>query len=145
MLLTLSNKINNMKKVYTPFFCILFFSCSAKIHFVGQQHPSTDKIDIYVTESAIKKQFVIAGQGYLNLWAARLKPDKIQALAEKQALQKGADGILITDYYIPQSGHAINTVLRTDTLSKSVITTGNTTITPLTTSGYRIFFIKYQN
>jgi hypothetical protein len=134
-----------MRNIYPLFIYIFFSSCAAKIHYVGQRNAPSLHTDVYVTETAIQKKFVITGQGYLNLWAARLRPDKIQALAEKRALENGADAVLITDYYIPNNGQAINTVYRTDTVERGIISTGNTTITPLSSSGYKVYFIKYLN
>lgn len=123
----------------------ILLSCTAKIHYVGQRNTPTKRTDVFVTETAIQKKYIIAGQGYLNFKAAHLRPDKIQALAEKKAAENGADAILITDYNIPNTGQVINTVYLTDTVERGVISTGSTTITPLSTSGYRIYFIKYLN
>jgi hypothetical protein len=134
-----------MRRILQSALPLFFISCTAKIHYVGQRSTPTKRVDVFVTEAAIQKKFAIAGQGYLNLKAAHMRPDKIQALAEKKAAENGADAILITDYYIPNTGQAINTLYRTDTIERGVISTGSTTITPLSTSGYRIYFIKYLN
>lgn len=120
-------------------------SCAAKIHYVGQKNAPGSRVDVFVSEAAIKRNFVIAGQGYLNYKAQFMRPDRLQALAEKKALENGADGIIITDYFIPNSGQSINSVYRTDTVERGIISTGTTTITPVSTSGYRIYFIKYLN
>lgn len=135
-----------MRKIYSPFVCILFFSCASKIHYVGQVSPSTKKIvDVYISEGSIKRNYELIGQGYLNVWAARLKPDKIQKLAEETGMEKGADAIIITDYFIPNTGQSISSTYKTDSVGKAIITTGNTTISPLSSSGFRIFFVKYNN
>jgi hypothetical protein len=133
-----------MKKIYSPFFCILLFSCAPKIHYVGQASPATKKVDVYISESSIKKNYQLIGQGYLNIWAAHSKPDKIQKLAEETAMKKGADAIIITDYYYQTAGQSISSTYLTDSVGKGVITTGNTTISPMSFSGFRIFFVKYN-
>jgi hypothetical protein len=137
--------LKTMLKILPIALSCLFASCAAKIHYVGQKNSPSKKVDVFVSEASIQKKYIIAGQGYLNLWAARLRPDKIQALAEKKATENGANAILITDYYIPNTGQSINTVFRTDTVERGIISTGNTTITPQSTTGYRIYFIKYLN
>jgi hypothetical protein len=133
-----------MKKIYLPVISILLFSCAPKIHYVGQVSPSTKKVDVYISESSIKKNYELIGQGYLNVWAAHSKPDKIQRLAEETAMKKGADAVIITDYYIPNTGQSITSTYLTDTVGKAIITTGNTTISPTSSSGFRIFFVKYN-
>ncbi|MFM2339084.1 MAG: hypothetical protein RL115_2277 [Bacteroidota bacterium] len=134
-----------MIKILPIVTCCFFVSCSAKIYYVGQQHNPSKKVDVFVTESSIQKKYIIVGQGYLNLWAAHLKPFKIEALAEKKATEKGADAILISDFYIPHSGQSIHTVYRTDTIQNALVSTESTTITPTSTAGYRIYFMKYLN
>jgi hypothetical protein len=133
-----------MKKIYLPIICIIFFSCTPKIRFVGQTSPITKKVDVYISESSIKKNYELIGQGYLNVWAAHSKPDKIQRLAEETARKKGADAIIISDSYFPNGGQSITSTYLSDSLGKGIITTGNTTITPTSSSGFRIFFVKYN-
>lgn len=132
-----------MSKLLPAVLSLFLISCSAKIHYVGQRSTPTTHVDVFVTEAAIPKNFVITGQGYLNYRAAFMRPHKIQALAEKKGRENGADGIVISDYYIPNTGQSINTVYRTDTVGRGVISTGSTTITPISTSGYRVYFIRY--
>lgn len=133
-----------MKKIYLPIICILLFSCAPKIHYVGQASPSTKKVDVYISESSIKRNYELIGQGYLNVWAAHSKPNKIQRLAEETAMKKGADAVIITDYYIPNTGQSITSTYLTDTVGKAIITTGNTAISPTSSSGFRILFVKYN-
>ncbi len=131
-----------LKILQTALIPLLLSSCS-ELHYVGQRNAPGTHADVYVTESAITKKYIIAGEGYLNFWAVRLRPDKIQALAEKTAEENGADGVIISSYLIPESGQAVNSVFRTDTLQRGVVTTASTTITPVASTGYRIYFIKY--
>ncbi len=135
-----------MRKIYSSFICVLLFSCTPKIHYVGQITPSTKKnVDVYISEGSIKRKYELIGQGYLNVWATHSKPDKIQKLAEETAKKKGADAILITNYFIPNTGQSISSTYITDSVGKGIITTGNTTISPITSSGFRIFFVRYNN
>ena len=132
-----------MKKIYFSFFCLLLFSCAPKIHYVGQASATTKKVDVYISESSIKKNYELVGQGYLNVLAAHSRPDKIQRLAEETAMKKGADAVIISDYLIPNIGQSISSTYKTDSVGKGIITTGNTTISPASSSGFRIFFVKY--
>jgi hypothetical protein len=132
-----------MKKIYLPIICFLIFSCTPKIRYVGQASPTTKKVDVYISESSIKRNYALIGQGYLNVWAAHSKPDKIQRLAEQTAMKKGADAIIISDSYFLNGGQSITSTYLSDSLGKGVITTGNTTITPTLSSGFKIFFVKY--
>ena len=134
-----------MNKIYSLLICFTFFSCAAKIHYVGQASPSTENVDVYINESSIKKNYELIGQGYLNVWAAHSNPDKLQKLAEETAMKKGADAVIITDYFTPNTGQSISTIYKTDSVGKGVVTTGNTTISPTSSSGFRIFFVKYVN
>lgn len=124
----------------------MLFSCTSKIHYVGQASPSTKKkVDVYISEGSIKRNYELIGQGYLNVWAAHSRPDKIQKLAEETARKKGADAVIISDFFIPNTGQSISSTYTTDSVGKGIITTGNTTISPLSSSGFRIFFVKYSN
>ncbi len=134
-----------MKKIYFPLILILFYSCSGKISYIGQASAPTTRVDVYISEASIKKNYELIGQGYLNTWAARLKPDKIQKLAQQTAMKKGADAVIITDYFIPNTGQSICTIYKTDSVGKGTVTTGNTTINPTSSSGFRLFFVKYNN
>ena len=134
-----------MRKIYPPFLSILLFSCSAKIHYVGQASGTTKKVDVYINERSIKRKYDLVGQGYLNSWAAHSKPDIIQKLAERTAKKKGADAVIISDFFIANTGQSINSTYKTDSLGKGIMIAENTTITPLYSSGFRIYFLKYSN
>jgi hypothetical protein len=132
-----------MRKIYPFFVCILLFSCTSKIHYVGQASASIKKkVDVYISENSIKRNYDLIGQGYLNVWAAHSKPDKIQKLAEETARKKGADAVIISDFFIPNTGQLISSTYKTDSVSKATITTGNTTISLLSSGGFRVFFVK---
>ena len=134
-----------MRKIYPPFLSILLFSCSAKIHYVGQASGTTKKVDVYINERSIKRKYDLVGQGYLNSWAAHSKPDKIQKLAERTAKKKGADAVIISDFFIANTGQSINSTYKTDSFGKGIIIAENTTISPVYSSGFRVIFVKYSN
>ena len=134
-----------MRKIYIPLLSLLLFSCAAKIHYVGQISISTKNVDVYINESSIKRNYDLLGQGYLNVWAAHSKPDKIQKLAEETAMKKGADAVIITDYFSTRTGQSISSTYKSDSLGKGIITTENTTISPLYPGGFRVIFVKYSN
>ena len=133
-----------MYKIYFSLIAILFLSCSTKIRYIGKSLPSTKNIEVFVTEQSIKHPYEYIGQGYIGRFGPHI-PDKIQQRAEKLGREKGADAVLITDYYIPNTGgyNALSTY-RTDSVARGTITTGNTVVTPSTERGYRILFLKYN-
>lgn len=92
-------------------------------------------------EKSIKQPFEYIGKGYLGFFK---NPNKIQKKAEKIAREKGADAVLITDYYIPDTGGTnITTVYKTDSIAKTSVTTANINAAPNSFSGYQILFLKY--
>lgn len=132
-----------MNKIYIILFITLIVSCTPKIHYIGQTSAATKKVDVFIKESSIKKNYTLIGQGYLNMLAAHSRPDKIQKLAEETAMKKGADAVIISDYLIPNTGQSISTTYKIDSIGNGIITTGNTTISPASSSGFRIIFVKY--
>lgn len=133
-----------MNKIYLFFFLALLNSCTARLHYIGKTtKPGGKEIDIYLSESSVKKQYEITGQGFLNAWAAHKTPEKIQRLAEEKARQKGADAIIINKYYVPNTGQLISSTYVTDTVGRAVVTAGSTSISPTSTSGFNILFIRY--
>lgn len=134
-----------MNKIYFFFvFTISFISCTTKIRYIGQSHPPTNDIEVFVSEGSIKKPFEYIGKGYLGGFVYHNNPEKIQKKAEKLGKAKGADAVLIMDYYVPDTGGTnIISAYRTDSVGRAVVTTGNTTISPTVASGYYILYIKY--
>lgn len=134
-----------MYKIYTPLLTILFFSCSSKIRYIGKSLPSTKKIEVFVSEQSIKQSYEYIGKGYIRGYLLYRNPNKIQEKAEKLGLEKGADAVLIADYYIPNTGGTnINSIYKTDSIARGTVTIGNTTISPTSSSGYNILYIKYN-
>lgn len=134
-----------MYKIYILIFSVLIISCSPKIHYIGKSLPPTNYIEVFVSEQSIKVPFEYIGKGYIGGYGFYMNQDKIQKKAEQLGREKGADAVLIIDYYIPNTGGTnITSVFRTDSLGRGIVTTENTSIRPTTSSGYNILFLKYS-
>jgi len=134
-----------MYKIYIPLLAILLFSCSSKISYIGKAFPSTKNIEVFVSEQSIKQPYEYIGKGYLRGYLLYRNPGKIQEKAEKLGLEKGADAVLISDYFIPNTGGtSISSIYKTDSIARGTVTVGNTTISPTTASGYNILYLKYN-
>jgi PBP1b-binding outer membrane lipoprotein LpoB len=137
-----------MKNVYLIYFlAVIISSCSAaKFRYVGSKNPPVQKVDVYVDERSIKKQYDIVGKGYAEPnWMRKLDQEKMLEMAIEKAKKNGADAIFFKETFIPTPGTAVNTHTQTDTLGKSVITSSNTSIMPV--YGYlnkEILFLKYK-
>jgi hypothetical protein len=133
-----------MYKIYISILAILLVSCSTKIHYIGKSLPSTKNIEVFISENSIKQPFEYMGKGYLGGYPFYRNPNKIQKKAEKLGLEKGADAVLISDYYIPNTGGTnINSIYKTDSIARGTVTIGSTTISPTTASGFNILYLKY--
>jgi hypothetical protein len=130
-----------MNKFYLFFLVLIFSSCTTSIRYIGQSFPETDHVDVFINESSIKRPFDYIGKGFLGYFK---NPVKIQQKSEKLARKKGADAVLILDYYIPDNGTLVNTVFRTDSVNRAAVTTSSTTIQPIGYKEFYIYFLKYQ-
>ncbi len=101
-----------MKKIYFLYFIILLIaSCAPRIKYLGNSYSPTSQVDVFVSEDAIKKNYGIVGKGYVQnggLYKQRI--EKIQNKAVEKAKQKGVDGVLIQEYYVPNTGTSISSV-----------------------------------
>jgi hypothetical protein len=131
-----------MKNIYFLILPTFFFSCSAGIRYTGTQFPQTKEVDVYVTESAIERPFTYMGKAYLTLGIAN--PEAIQRKSVKKAKEKGADAILLFDYPAPVTGINANSYYRSDSVGRSLITTGSTSVQQTSSQSFAIYFIKYK-
>jgi hypothetical protein len=137
-----------MKNFYIIcFVAIIISSCSAaKFRYVGSKYSPVQKVDVYVDERSIKKQYDIVGKGYVEPnWMHKLDQEKMLEMAIEKAKKNGADAIFFKETFIPTPGTTVNTHTQTDTLGKSVITSSNTSVMPV--YGYlnkEILFLKYR-
>ncbi len=137
-----------MKKIYFLYFIILLFaSCATRINYLGNTYAPTSNVDIFVTEDAIKKNYDVVGKGFVKYayyTDFNGKAEKIQRLVVEKAKKKGVDAVLITEYFVPNTGTSINTISRSDSIAKGMITIGNTQIQSTGTGGISIQFLKYS-
>ena len=137
-----------MKNVYIIcFVAIIISSCSAaKFRYVGSKNLPVQKVDVYVDEKAIKKQYDIVGKGYAEPgWRHKLDQEKMLEMAIEKAKKNGADAVFFKETFIPTTGTAVNTRTQTDSVGKTVITNSNTSVIPV--YGYfnkEILFLKYK-
>lgn len=135
-----------MQKIYFfSFIILLFSSCSPAINYIGSTNAPTSHVDVFVNDATIKKNYDIVGKGYVHEITFNKRIEKIQKRAIEKAMNKGADAVLIQDYYVPNTGTSINTTMRSDSLNKGLITVGNTTVQSTGSSGFNIYFLKYTN
>lgn len=136
-----------MPRIFTPqilLLIIILSSCSS-ISYIGQSYAATDKIDVFISEQAIKRPFQYIGKGYLSNPTSLTSHEKIQQMAEALGKKKGADAVLITDYLAPNTGErTITTVNKTDSTFHGTIHTGTTVVSPSVQSGFHILYIKYN-
>ena len=116
----------------------LLSSCTYRVHYLGNSYDSTQKVDVYVDASAIKRSYEIMGKTVAQVSTFGGSPEKIQKKAVAKAKQKGADAVLFQDYLVAPA--TINGSLRTDSLGQSSSTT---LISPSSSPGYMILFLKY--
>ena len=83
--------------------------CPLRVHFVvllssyqymGNSFPATTEPDFYVDEKSIDKPYKIVGKGYPN-GVGTLTLKSLQRKAIEKAKKKGADAVLIQDYFVP--------------------------------------------
>ena len=127
-----------LKHYFYSLLVLLFLSCT-KINYVGNSYNPTSNVAVFVDEGAIKRNYDVVGKGYVQ--STTTTPEKIQTKAIEIAKQKGADAILIRDYFVPHTG--INTSVRTDTLNKAVINVGNTIVRHGSSQEFVVLFLKY--
>jgi hypothetical protein len=131
-----------MNKIYPLLFIVLISSCTTNIRYIGQSHPPTSEVDVFVAAESIRRPYDYIGKGYLGYFK---NPVKIQQKSEKLARKKGADAVLILDYLVPHTGTQINSIFKTDSVANSAVTTASTTVQSIDQTGYSIFFLKYRN
>ena len=129
-----------MRKLYTPLFLILFCSCGTQVKYVGSSHPQTKNVDVFVDKASVTKPFDIIGKGYIqrNI-GLPVSVEGIQRKAVEKAKLKGANAVLIEDYYVVDKTSSITT--RIDS-SRNILQMLNTS--PALSSGFSVLFIRYK-
>ena len=128
-----------MNKIYPLFLMIFFSSCFAHINYLGSSFPSTKEPDFYVDERSIDKPYKIVGKGYPNGFGS-LTLQTLQKKAIEKAKKKGADAVLVQDYFI--QAVANSTIFHADAERKGI--TGNSTFSGGSVdTQFIILFLKY--
>lgn len=120
-----------MKKIYFSFSLILFSSCFPHINYMGNSFPPTKDPDFYVDEKSIDKPYKVIGKGYPDgVGSQALKT--LQKKAIEKAKKKGADAVLVQDYFA-----------QTAMASRSTAHQGNAVIGFDVDAQFVILFLKY--
>lgn len=134
-----------MFKFYTAISVIAFSSCTARLNYLGSSFAPSKNVDVYVDASSIKKPYTIIGKGYMEYSLyTKARIDKMQTKAIKKAKEKGADAILFQDYFVTQEGTRFQSVTKTDSVGKGLVTVNAGSVGPILTSRTDILFLKYN-
>ena len=135
-----------MNKIYAILLsAFVLSSCVTRIQYIGSEKTPTREVEVFTNPQSIDKDYKEIGKGFISYgYLGPYNIEKIQGKIVEKAKQKGADAVLIQHYYVPNTGASINSVFRTDSLGKSAITTGVSSISQTGTTGLAILFLKYQ-
>ncbi len=133
-----------MKKIYVLLFPVLAASCATHVKYLGASYKPTTQVDVFVDKASIKRGYDIMGKGYEA--SAFIAPNitAVQKKAVKVAKNKGADAVFFEEYFVVDKGLAINTVSTADSVGKGIVAVSNTTVNPTSSTGYKIYFLKYK-
>ena len=126
----------------TLYFLVLtsFIASCTEFNYLGSTYPPTDKVEVFVTRSSVKKPFDVIGKGYIqNIVGLPPSVEEIQKKAIEKGKLKGAHGVIIEDYYLVDKFSGITS--GTDSSGNSNKTTS---INPTVSSGFNILFIRYR-
>ena len=133
-----------MKVLYTVCF-LCFTSCATRLHYLGNSFPESQSVDVYVDPSSIQKPYTIMGKGFVKEGLYSINYIKrIQPLAVAKAKQKGADAVLIQDFYVPATALGLQTTSRTDSVGRGTITVGTTSVQQSGEQKFTVLFLKYK-
>ena len=128
-----------MRKLYYPLFLILFTACGTQVKYLGSNYSVTENVDVFVTQASVKKPFDIIGKGYVQ---HRVGPEPsvevIQRKAVEKAKAKGANAVVIEDYFLVDNTSLIT--MRADSLKRIKVADAN----PAISSGFTILFLRYK-
>jgi hypothetical protein len=135
-----------MKNIYLVIsISFLLVSCSTTVQYIGASKSPTTNVEVFTSRETIQASYKEMGRGFIKYrYAGTKNPEKIQEKIVALAKKKGADAVLIESYYIPNTGAAINSFYRTDSVGKAAVTIGTSSVNQLGTSGFNILFLKYQ-
>lgn len=129
-----------MRKIFTcSLFPFLLASCGTRVGFVGTEHTPTTHVDVYISRPAVTKPYEIIGKGYVDHMGLGSTSEAIQRKAVAKARKKGADAVVIEDYFLLNNSTSIS--VQTDS-ARSTVGFGQTN--PALSTNFNIFFIKYK-
>ena len=132
-----------MNKIYFVLLPVFFSSC-LHINYLGSSLAPTKTPDFYVDEKNINKPYKIVGKGYPNVSGA-LTLKNLQKKAIEKAKRKGADAVLVQDYFVPAAVASSSATFHSNNAKRGI--TGYATIP----DGYSvdtqfiILFLKYTD
>ena len=85
-----------MSNIYTCVFLVVLFSCGTRIDYVGKSATPTQKVEVFVDPSAIKKAYTVIGKAYVT-YGVGFRMETLQRQALQKAKEKGADAVLFQD------------------------------------------------
>ena len=130
-----------MMKLYSLFILLVMVSCTPRIGYVGSSYAPSEKVDVFVDEATIKKEYDVVGKGYVRstYWS---KPETIQSKAIAKAKAKGADAILVKDYF-SLDGLTVNATVRSDSTGKGILVKP-VPLNDAGATGLIVYFLKYR-
>jgi len=135
-----------MYKIYPLFLVVLFSSCLPKISYMGNSYAPTKEPDFFVDETSIERPYKIVGKGYPERFGS-LFLETMQKKALEKAKTKGADAVLIQDYFTYSGVGNIHSVYHSDSSGKGLLRTGSSAVTTdnLGSPQFIILFLKYTD
>jgi len=135
-----------MYKIYSFFLVVLFSSCLPKINYLGNSYAPTKEPDFFVDETSIERPYKIMGKGYPERFGSLLL-ETMQKKAVEKAKTKGADAVLIQDYFIYSGVGNIHSVYHCDSSGKGLLTTGSSAFAAdnLDSPQFIVLFLKYTD
>ena len=134
-----------MIKIYSVLISLTLCSCfpTGHINYLGDSFPPTQRVDVYVDASAIRKAYTIIGKSSIDRTHFFSTDERIQQAAVEKAKEKGADAILFKDYTVIR-GNTIQTVTKSDSVGSTSTAIRTTAISPTETIMWDILFLKYD-
>lgn len=127
-------------------FTVLAASCATRVNYLGTSYKPTTQVDVFVDKASIKKEYDVIGKGFEEerLLNYGNNIEMVQKKAVELAKRKGADAVFFQGYFVANTGAAIHTNSRVDSVGKGTVGISTTLINPTSSSGLTIYFLKYR-
>lgn len=129
-----------MRQLYFPLFAIFFAACGTQVNYLGSAYPETTEVDVFVSQAAVKKPYDLIGKGYVEKRVGLpASVETIQKKAVNKGKLKGADAVVIEDYFlVDKTSGIITRIDSSDILMQPV------SARPAVGTGFTILFLKYK-